>query len=109
VGFVVDKVAPSQVFSKYFGFPCQSLFHQLLRNHHRLLSGVVQYANSGRSKNINNKNNKNKINNAVFLLWSEVCKCISAIFNGPVESERKRTEQKVRVLTEEKNYDEISG
>jgi hypothetical protein len=23
VGFVVDKVAPGQVFSEYFGFPCQ--------------------------------------------------------------------------------------
>jgi hypothetical protein len=28
VGFVVDKVALVQVFSEYFGFPCQSLFHQ---------------------------------------------------------------------------------
>jgi hypothetical protein len=27
VGFVVDKVALRQVFSEYFGFPCQSLFH----------------------------------------------------------------------------------
>jgi hypothetical protein len=26
--FVVDKVALGQVFSEYFGFPCQSLFHQ---------------------------------------------------------------------------------
>jgi hypothetical protein len=26
VGFVVDKVALGQVFSEYFGFPCQSLF-----------------------------------------------------------------------------------
>jgi hypothetical protein len=34
VGFVVDKVALGQVFSKYFGFPCQS-FHQLLHTHHR--------------------------------------------------------------------------
>jgi hypothetical protein len=25
--FVVDKVALGQVFSKYFGFPCQSSFH----------------------------------------------------------------------------------
>jgi hypothetical protein len=30
VGFVVDKVALGQVFSEYFGFSCQSLFHQLL-------------------------------------------------------------------------------
>jgi hypothetical protein len=29
VGFVVDKVALGQVFSKYFGFPCQSSFHQI--------------------------------------------------------------------------------
>jgi hypothetical protein len=30
----VDKVALGQVFSEYFGFPCQSPFHQLLHNHH---------------------------------------------------------------------------
>jgi hypothetical protein len=29
--FVVDKVALGQVFSKYFDFPCQSSFHQLLQ------------------------------------------------------------------------------
>jgi hypothetical protein len=28
VGFVVDKVALEQVFSEYFGFPCQSFFCQ---------------------------------------------------------------------------------
>jgi hypothetical protein len=28
VGFVVDKVKLRQVFSEYFGFPCQSSFHQ---------------------------------------------------------------------------------
>jgi hypothetical protein len=27
VGFVVDKVALGQVFSEYFGFPCQISFH----------------------------------------------------------------------------------
>jgi hypothetical protein len=27
VAFVMDKVALRQVFSKYFGFPCQSSFH----------------------------------------------------------------------------------
>jgi hypothetical protein len=32
VGFVVDKSALGQVFSEYFGFPCQSL-HQFL--HHQ--------------------------------------------------------------------------
>jgi hypothetical protein len=35
VGFVVDKVASGQVFSEYFGFPCQNRsFHQLLHHHH---------------------------------------------------------------------------
>jgi hypothetical protein len=36
VGFVVDKVASGQIFSEYFGFPCQNRsFHQLLhpQNH----------------------------------------------------------------------------
>jgi hypothetical protein len=33
VGFVVDKVALGQVFSEYFGFPCQSSFHQILHHH----------------------------------------------------------------------------
>jgi hypothetical protein len=31
--FVVDKVALGQVFSEYFGFPCQFLFHQILHHH----------------------------------------------------------------------------
>jgi hypothetical protein len=35
VGFVVEKVASGQVFSEYFGFPCQNhSFHQLLHHHH---------------------------------------------------------------------------
>jgi hypothetical protein len=35
VGFVVGKVASGQVFSEYFGFPCQNhSFHQLLHHHH---------------------------------------------------------------------------
>jgi hypothetical protein len=37
VGFVVHKVALGQVFSKYFGFPCKSSFHQFLRSHHHLI------------------------------------------------------------------------
>jgi hypothetical protein len=40
MGFVVDKVALGQVFSKYFGFPCQFSVHQLLHNHHHLSSGA---------------------------------------------------------------------
>jgi hypothetical protein len=38
--FVVDKVVLGQVFSEYFGFPCQSSFHQLLHDHHHLSSGA---------------------------------------------------------------------
>jgi hypothetical protein len=34
VGFVVDKVALGQVFSEYFGFPCQFSFQRLLHNHY---------------------------------------------------------------------------
>jgi hypothetical protein len=37
---MVDKVALEQVFSEYFGFPCQSSFHQIL--HHRDQPGLVQ-------------------------------------------------------------------
>jgi hypothetical protein len=40
VGFVVDKMTLGQVFSEYFGFPCQSSFHQLLHNHPHLSFGV---------------------------------------------------------------------
>jgi hypothetical protein len=35
VGFVVDTAALGQVFSEYFGFPCQSSFHQFLHHHNR--------------------------------------------------------------------------
>jgi hypothetical protein len=40
VGFVVDKAALGQVFSEYFGFPCQS-FHRFL--HHHNYPGLAQY------------------------------------------------------------------
>jgi hypothetical protein len=33
VGFLVNKVALGQVFSEYFGSPCQSSFHQFLHHH----------------------------------------------------------------------------
>jgi hypothetical protein len=33
VGFAVEKVTLGQVFSEYFGFPCQSSFHQILHPH----------------------------------------------------------------------------
>jgi fatty acid desaturase len=42
--FVVNKVALEQVFSKYFGFPCQFPFHLLLytHHHHHRHPGLVQ-------------------------------------------------------------------
>jgi hypothetical protein len=40
VGFVADKMALGQVFSEYFGFPCQFSFHQLLHIHYHLSSGA---------------------------------------------------------------------
>jgi hypothetical protein len=39
VGFVVDKSALRQVFSEYFGFPCQA-FHRLLHTRHHPSSGA---------------------------------------------------------------------
>jgi hypothetical protein len=43
LGFVVDKVALGQVFSEYFGFPCQNRsFYQLL--HHHNYSGQLPEA-----------------------------------------------------------------
>jgi hypothetical protein len=36
VVFVVDKAALGQVFSQYFGCPCQSSFHQFLHPHNHL-------------------------------------------------------------------------
>jgi hypothetical protein len=36
----VDKVAVGQVFTEFFGFPCQFSFHRLLHTHHHLPSGA---------------------------------------------------------------------
>jgi hypothetical protein len=44
VGFMVDKVALGQVFSEYFGFPCQS-FHQIQHPHNH--PGQVQLIGTG--------------------------------------------------------------
>jgi hypothetical protein len=41
MGFVVDKAALGQVFSEYFGFPCQS-FHRFLHYHNH--PGLTQWA-----------------------------------------------------------------
>jgi hypothetical protein len=40
VGFVVGNVALGQVFSEYFGFPCQFSFHRLLHFRHHLSFGA---------------------------------------------------------------------
>jgi hypothetical protein len=40
VGSVVAQVALGQVFSKYFGFPANHSFHQLLHSDHHLSSNV---------------------------------------------------------------------
>jgi hypothetical protein len=40
VGLLVDKVALGQVFSDYFGFPCQFSFHRLFHIHRHLSSGA---------------------------------------------------------------------
>jgi hypothetical protein len=37
---LIFPVALGQVFSEYYGFPCQSLFHQLLHNHPHLSPGA---------------------------------------------------------------------
>jgi hypothetical protein len=42
VGFVVEKVALGQVSSMYFGFPCQSSFHQFLPNTITYRLGLVR-------------------------------------------------------------------
>jgi hypothetical protein len=42
VRFVVDNVALGQVFSEYFGFPCQSSFHQCLTITITYHPGLVQ-------------------------------------------------------------------
>jgi hypothetical protein len=39
VGFLVGKVALGQVFSDYFGIPCEFAFHRLIHTHHHLSSG----------------------------------------------------------------------
>jgi hypothetical protein len=64
------KVALEQVFSEYFGFPCQSLFRQFLHSHHHLSSGAgtigqywPQYQETQSRPTKNNKKLKKKIMN----------------------------------------------
>jgi hypothetical protein len=47
VGFVVDEAALEQVFSKYFCFPCQSSFYQILHHHNH--QGLEKWPIGGRS------------------------------------------------------------
>jgi hypothetical protein len=42
--FVVDKVAPGQVFSEYFGFPLPNSFHQL---HQKIIIIIIINQSSG--------------------------------------------------------------
>jgi hypothetical protein len=46
VGFVVDKAALGQVFSEYFGFPCQSSFHRIILHPHNH-PGQVEWTQFG--------------------------------------------------------------
>jgi hypothetical protein len=41
VGFVVDKVALGNIFSDYFGFPCQFSFHRLFHIHLSSGAGTI--------------------------------------------------------------------
>jgi hypothetical protein len=41
VGFVTDKVTLGHVFSEYFGFPCQLLFHQMIHTHLRSGADII--------------------------------------------------------------------
>jgi hypothetical protein len=71
VGFVADKVALGQVFSKYFGFLCQFSFHQLLQTHQpssgagtigQLVADVPSGLSPTHPKKLkSNKNNNNSI------------------------------------------------
>jgi hypothetical protein len=78
--FVVDKVVLGQVFSKYFDFPSQASFHQLLHDHHHLSSDAGTIDNTGRSIKLtqfrsttnNNKKNNNNNNNLNFS-WIAGC------------------------------------
>jgi hypothetical protein len=67
VGFVVGKVALGQVFSEYFGLPCQSSFHQFFSTitltYH---PGLVQQASSGRSTQSPTAQIKKKLNHWIF-------------------------------------------
>jgi hypothetical protein len=73
VGFVVDKVALGQVFSEYFGFPCQLAFHQMLHTHLSseagTISQLVVYVSSGLSLTPPQEIKKNTGDINIFLIF----------------------------------------
>jgi hypothetical protein len=77
VGFVVKKMVLGQVFSEYFGFPCQPSVHQLLHNYHHVSSGadtIGQVLQQYQMGSVSPTNNNNNNNNNVF--WMGVsCNC----------------------------------
>jgi hypothetical protein len=71
----MDKVALGAGFLKYFGFPYQFSFHQLLHTHHLLSSGagtigqiVAQVPNDSVSPHPK-KVKKNSIDAKVIVIW----------------------------------------
>jgi hypothetical protein len=74
---MVDEVAIGQVFSEYFGFLCQSSFHQFLHNHHHLSWGlynrvVIAAVPNGLKSNPTNNNNDEEIATEVGIVQFEV-------------------------------------
>jgi hypothetical protein len=72
--FVMDIVALVQVFSEYFGFPCQFSFYQFLHNHHHLSSGAgtigqqwPQYQETQSRPTKNNNNNHRTVKGAYYI------------------------------------------
>jgi hypothetical protein len=65
VGFVVDEVAPGQVFSEYFGFPCQIIIQPTAPHSSspgigtigRLVAGVQSGLGHTQPQEKNNNNN----------------------------------------------------
>jgi hypothetical protein len=89
----VDKVALGHIFSEYFGFPCQLLFHRLLHTHNlspgaSTIGQLVADVPSGLSLTPPQVNKKETINSMIEILAgrmvivTEVCR----VFGGAVSS-----------------------
>jgi hypothetical protein len=81
VEFVVKKVVLGKVYSEYFGFPCQSSFHQILHlhNHPGLVAEVAGLPNGPSldstphyAKLKNNNNNKYNSVASLSVLWRPI-------------------------------------